>query len=118
MFKDLKTYINHRITLTKYEIVDSTSHMVASAVYALIMAVFGLFLLLLGSIAIGFILGSLFDDNGLGFLAVTGLYFLFMLVGVLFRKKIKLFFTNIAILNSMNALTNQDEDDDEDEKED
>ncbi len=116
MFKDLKTYINNRITLTKYEIVDSTSHMIAAGIYGLIMAVFALFLLLLGSIAIGFILGQVFDNNGLGFLAVTGLYFLFMLLGIVFRKKVKLIFTNIAIESSMNALTNQDDDDDEEEE--
>lgn len=118
MFKDLKTYINNRITLTKYEIVDSTSHMIAAGVYGLIMAVFALFLLLLGSIAIGFILGQVFDNNGIGFLAVTGLYLLFMIVSLLLRNKIKLLLTNIAIEASMNAITNQDDDDDEDEEED
>ena len=88
--------------------------MISSAVYILIMAVLGFFLLLIGSIAAGFLLGKVFDDNGLGFLAITGLYCLFLLIGILFRKKIKLSITNTAVFNSMNALTNQNKDEEED----
>lgn len=113
MFGDLKTYINQRITLTKYEIVDSTSNMLAGGVYVLIIAVSLLFLILLGSIATGFLLGHYFDSYGLGFLAVTGIYFIFLLLCILFRKKLKLFLANVAVENAMNALTNQDDDDDE-----
>ena len=113
MFGDLKTYINQRITLTKYEIVDSTSSMLAGGVYVLIIAVSLLFLVLLGSIAAGFLLGNYFENNGLGFLAVTGIYFLFSAACLVFRKQLKLFLANIAVENAMNALSNQDDDDDE-----
>lgn len=113
MFGDLKTYINQRITLTKYEIVDSTSNMLAGGVYALIIAVSLLFLILLGSIAAGFLLGNYFNNNGLGFLAVTGIYFLFLVFCILFRNKLKTLLANIAVQNAMNALTNDDDDDDE-----
>jgi len=114
MFGDLKTYINQRITLTKYEIVDSTSNMLASGIYALIIAVSVLFLILLGSIALGFIIGSYFENYGLGFLTVTGIYLLFLILCLLFRKNFKVFLANIAVENAMNALTNQDDEDDED----
>ncbi len=114
MFNDLKTYINNRITLTKYDLIDSVSNMLASGIYVLIIAVFALFLLLLGSLALGFILGSYFDDIGLGFLTVTGIYFVVMVLCLLFRKKLKLFLTNIAIENAMEAMSNQDDDDEDD----
>ena len=108
MFNELKVYINNRITLAKYDLVDSLSNMLASGIYILIIAVFGLFLLLLG---------SYFDNTGLGFLIVTGIYFLVMVFCLLFRKKLKLLLTNIAIANAMEAMSNQDDDeDDEDEK--
>jgi len=115
MFGDLKTYINQRITLTKYEIVDSTSNMLAGGVYAIIIALSVLFLVLLGSIAAGFLLGNYFNNNGLGFLAVTGIYFLFLACCLVFRKPLKTFLANIAVENAMNALSNQDDDDDDDE---
>ncbi|WP_322969566.1 phage holin family protein [Faecalibacter sp. LW9] len=116
MFRDLKTYINQRITLAKYDIVDSTSNMLAGGIYVLILAVSLLFLILLGSIAAGFLLGNYFDNNGLGFLAVTGSYFLFLILCIVFRNKLKLMIANIAVQNAMSALIN-DEDDDEDDEE-
>ena len=114
MFNELKVYINNRITLAKYDLVDSLSNMLASGIYILIIAVFSLFILLLGSLALGFILGGYFNDIGLGFLTVTGIYFVVMVLCLLFRKKLKLFLTNIAIENAMEAMSNQDDDDEDD----
>ncbi|GGE96926.1 Putative Holin-X, holin superfamily III [Chishuiella changwenlii] len=116
MFNELKTYINNRITLAKYDLVDSLSSMLAGGIYILIISVFALFLLLLGSLALGFILGSYFDDTGLGFLTVTGIYFMVMVLCILFKKKVKLILTNIAIENAMEAMLNQDDDDDEEDE--
>ena len=116
MFKDLKVYINNRITLAKYDLVESLSNMLAGGIYILIVAVFGLFLLLLGSIAIGFLLGSYFNNVGIGFSIVTGIYFLIMVFCLLFRKKVKLILTNIAITNAMEAMSNQDDDEDDDDE--
>jgi uncharacterized oligopeptide transporter (OPT) family protein len=116
MFKDLKVYINNKITLAKYDLVESLSNMLAGGIYILIVAVFGLFLLLLGSIAAGFLLGSYFNNIGIGFLTVTGIYLLIMIFCLLFRKKVKLLLTNIAIANAMEAMSNLDEDDDEDDE--
>ncbi len=113
MFNELKTYINNRITLAKYDLIDSVSNMLASGIYILIISVFALFLLLLGSFAVGFILGNYFNNIGYGFLTVTGFYFIVMLLCLLFRKKLKLFLTNIAIENAMEAMSNQEDDDDE-----
>ncbi len=111
MFNELKTYINNRIKLTKLDILDSVSHMLASGIYALILGVFFLFLLLLGSLALGFILGSYFDDVGLGFLAITGVHLLVMVLAILFRKRIKLMLVNFAIDNAMEAISKEEEDD-------
>ncbi len=115
MFNDLKVYINNRITLAKYDLVDSLSSMLAGGIYILILAVFGLFLLLLGSLAVGFLLGNYIDNVGLGFLIVTGIYLFVMILCLLFRKKVKLLLTNIAIANAMEAMSNQDDEDDDEE---
>ncbi|WP_349676935.1 hypothetical protein [Empedobacter sp. UBA3239] len=74
-----------------------------------------MFILLLGSLALGFILGGYFNDIGLGFLTVTGIYFLMMVLSILFRKKLKLFLTNIAVENAMEAMSNHDDEDDDEE---
>jgi len=69
-------------------------------------------------LAFGFILGSYFNDTGLGFLTVTGIYLLVMILCVLFRKKLKLFLTNIAIENAMEAMSNHDDDEEDEQDED
>lgn len=114
MFEELKNYINKRITLTKYEIVDFTSNMLAGGLYALIIATSLIFLILLGSIAVGFLLGNYFNNYGFGFLIVTAFYFLFILFVILFRKSIKLFLANIAVESAMSALANHEEEEYED----
>ncbi|MBS7332121.1 MAG: phage holin family protein [Weeksellaceae bacterium] len=113
MFSDLKSYVNQRITLTKYEFVDSMSNMFASGIFAIIVAAAFLFLILLGSLATGFLLGDYFNNYGYGFLAVTGLYFLFLILCLIFRKNLKNLLADIAVESAMNAMSNQDEDDDE-----
>ncbi len=111
MFGDLKNYINKRITLTKYEIVDFTSNMLAGGLYALIIATAVMFLILLGSIALGLLLGRYLNNYGYGFLVITGVYFLFILLLVIFKKQVKLFLTNIAVENAMHALANHEDED-------
>lgn len=113
MFSDIKSYINQRITLTKYEIVDSTSNMFASGIFAIIVATAFLFLVLLGSLAVGFLLGDYFNNYGYGFLAVTGIYFLFLVLCLIFRKNLKNLLADIAVESAMNAMSNQDDDEDE-----
>ena len=115
MFGDLKTYINQRITLTKYEIIDSTSNLFSIGIFILVVSFSLLFLVLLGSITAGFLLGNYFNNVGYGFLAVTGIYFLFLLFCLLFRKKIQEIFADIAVKSAMNALYNDDDNDDEEE---
>jgi len=109
MFEELKNYINKRITLTKYEIVDFTSNMLAGTLYAFIVALALIFFILLGSIATGFLLGNYFNNYGYGFLIVSGIYLLFIVVFFLFRKSIKRFFVDIAVENAMHALSNNDD---------
>lgn len=109
MFNDLKIYINNRISLTKLDILDSVSHMLASGIYALILGMFSMFLILLGSLAIGFTLGSYFDNTGLGFLVITGIHLFVMLLCFLFRKRIKLMLVNFTIANAMEAISKEED---------
>lgn len=113
MFSDAKSYINNRITLTKYEILDSTSSLFASGIFAIILVSAFMFLILLLSLAVGFLLGHYFHNYGYGFLAVTGMYFLFLMGCLLFRKPLKDFLANIAVESAMNAMSNSDDDEDD-----
>lgn len=113
MFDDLKQYINNRIAYAKLEIVDSVSNMISAGVFGIIAGMFVMMILFLGSLAAGFLFGTLFDNFGYGFLAVMGIYLVFLILLFTFRKKIMLLITNKAIEAAMDAIDNSDDDDDE-----
>lgn len=113
MFDDLKQYINNRIAYAKLEIVDSVSNMISAGVFGIIAGMFVMMILFLGSLAAGFLFGTLFDNFGYGFLAVMGIYLVFLILLFVFRKNIMLLITNKAIEAAMDAIDNSDDDEDE-----
>lgn len=115
MFDDLKQYINNRIAYAKLEIVDSVSNMISAGVFGVIVGMFVMMILFIGSLSAGYLFGTWFNDTGLGFLMVMGIYLVFLILLFIFRKKIMLLITNKAIEAAMDAIDNSD-DDEEDEQ--
>lgn len=111
MFDDLKQYINNRIAYTKLEIVDSVSNMISAGVFGVLVGMFIMMILFIGSLSAGYLFGTWFNDTGLGFLMVMGIYVLFLLILFIFRKKIMLLIINKAVEAAMDAIDNSDDDD-------
>ncbi len=114
MFDDLKQYINNRIAYAKLEIVDSVSNMIGAGVYGILVGMFVMMILFIGSLSAGYLFGNWFNDTGLGFLMVMGIYVIFLIILFIFRRKIMLLITNKAVEAAMEAIDNSD-DDEEDE---
>lgn len=114
MFDDLKLYINNRIAYAKLEIVDSVSNMISAGVFGVLVGMMVMMVLFLGSLAAGFLFGTLFDNFGYGFLAVMGVYVVLLIILFLARRKIMTTVTDKVIQAAMDAIDNS-EDDDEDE---
>lgn len=112
MLDDLKQYFNNRIAYAKLEIVDSVSNMIGAGVFGMLVGVFVLMILFIGSLAAGFLLGNWFDDTGLGFLFVMIVYVILLVIFILFRKKIQLVITNKTIEAAMETIDNSDDDED------
>lgn len=115
MFDDLKQYINNRIAYAKLEIVDSVSNMISAGVFGVLVGMLVMMVLFLGSLAAGFLFGTLFDNFGYGFLAVMGVYVLLLLILFVFRKKIMTKVTDRVIEAAMDAIDNSEEDEDDEE---
>jgi len=109
MFDDLKQYINNRIAYAKLEVVDSVSNMVSTGVFGILIGMFAMLILFIGSLAAGFLLGNLFDDLGIGFLVLMGFYVILFVILILNRKKIMLFITNKTVEAAMEAIDNSEE---------
>ncbi|HLV24326.1 MAG TPA: phage holin family protein [Moheibacter sp.] len=115
MFDDLKQYINNRIAYAKLEIVDSVSNMISAGVFGVLVGMFVMMILFIGSLSAGYLFGTWFDNTGLGFLMVMGIYVIFLIILFLFRKRIMLFITDKTVEAAMEAIDNSDdEDQDED----
>jgi len=113
MFEDLKQYFNNRVSIAKLDIVDSVSNIIGSGVYSILVGVFVLMILFIGSLAAGFLIGNLFDNIGMGFLCVMGFYIILLIVFILLRKKITLLITDKAVEAAMDAINNSDDEDEE-----
>jgi sterol desaturase/sphingolipid hydroxylase (fatty acid hydroxylase superfamily) len=110
MFDDLKQYINNRIAYAKLEIVDSVSNMISAGVFGVLVGMLIMMVLFLGSLAAGFLFGTLFDNFGYGFLAVMGVYVFLLIILFLCRRKIMTAVTNKVIEAAFDAIDNSDED--------
>lgn len=108
MIDYLKKYINNRIAYAKLEVVDSVSNMIGAGIFGILVGVFGVMILFIGSMAAAFMLSSWFDDMGTGFLLVMGIYILLLILFILFRRKIILIFTNNVVEAAMEAIDNSE----------
>lgn len=84
--KSLKVYFQTNLELLKLEATERTS-VFSSSLISLLIVGFSLFLLVLFfSISAGFFLARYFHNNFIGFLLVTGFYFLLTMVLLLIRR--------------------------------
>jgi hypothetical protein len=99
-------YVEARTKLFKLEMYEKTAKISASLFSSIVIVVLSSLMLLFGSIALGFYLGSLFNSLGTGFLIVTGIYLILLLPIILFRKN----WIEKTIVNSLiEKLTEKEE---------
>lgn len=80
LFTNIKEYANIRKDLAMLTIVEKTSTAAAGAAAGGILAVLGLFVFFFGSLTLGFYLSEVIGNTWSGFLIVTGLYLIVILI--------------------------------------
>lgn len=81
-------YVSDRITLVKLQAVEKISVAAAAIISGVLLAVFGLFLLIFISITLGFLFSHWLDSYAAGFGIVAGIYLLLILIVIFFGKKL------------------------------
>jgi hypothetical protein len=81
-------YLSARLKLLKLDLYEKTAAVLASLFSSLVIAFLSLVLLLFLSITLGFYLGNILNSNALGFLIVSGIYFLLLLPVIFFSRNI------------------------------
>lgn len=109
MFSYIAKYINNRIAYLKLEIADYVCNIIGSGGFELISSICILMALFMGTLAGGFLLGQWVENIGMGFLITMVIYLLFLIIFILFRKKIILHITNNVIKNAMKTINEAEE---------
>lgn len=102
MFSKIKNYIQNQITLAKLEVVEKLGKVTAAIVFLLIVLLFSLFLFTFLCISGAYFLSIYFESYAYGFLAMSGIFAILLLLFFIFKKGIKNVIVNIVISAAMN----------------
>ncbi len=91
--KEVESYIQNRIDLTKLQIAEDLSRFVSAVAIRLVLYYIAFFVLLFISTAAAYAIGSYLESTVLGFIIIAGFYFIiglvfYLLKGVLVRTPI------------------------------
>jgi hypothetical protein len=86
--KDILEYLEIRLDQVRLHAAENLSRILSNVATIAIIGYLLFFILLFFSIAAGFFFAELFNSNLLGFLTVTGFYFILLLIFLRFRKQI------------------------------
>lgn len=85
----LRKYIDNRIQLIKLELISALANVAAGLISSFLLLGMGLIFLIMFNFALAFYLGSLFENQALGFLIVGFIYvLLFVLYYYFFRNTV------------------------------
>lgn len=86
--KDLQEYIEVRVNLIKLHTAENISRILSQTASFAIIGYLLFFILLFFSFAVGFFLAERFHSNELGFLSVSAIYFIILILFLVVRKRI------------------------------
>lgn len=95
--RHVKEYVEASVKLAKLKAVEKSSAVITNTAAYSVAAILGLFVLLFGSLTLGFALGRWLDSNVWGFLIVTLFYAALAAVVVLAKDKL----IKIPVLNAL-----------------
>ncbi len=107
----LKDYINTKIEMTKLTAAEKSSTVIANLIAGFAVAVFFVLLIIFSGVVLGFGLGEWLGKTWIGFLIVTGLYFLLGIVVWFARGKL----IRLPIMNALIKLLFKNEDTNEED---
>ena len=108
MLGKVKNYIQDQVTLAKLEVVENIGKAAASIAFLVIVAVFALFFFTFLSFAGAYYLAVHFDSVFYGFLAMSGIFLLLLILFFIFKSSIRKLVVNIVIASTVGGNKNED----------
>ncbi len=82
----LKTYIENKIQLAKFELISISANLAAKLISFFVIMVLALTILLMVSVALAYGIGQYFNSIAIGFAIVGGVYLLFFILYIAFAR--------------------------------
>ncbi|MGM5630845.1 phage holin family protein [Apibacter raozihei] len=108
----IKKYVNKRIELLKIELTETISSMISILIYIFIVLTLAMMFLILFSLAIGFLIGALLNNWGLGILIFSLVYLLAFIILIFNYNKIRKYIMHKIIEIQLNAKDEEEDDQD------
>jgi hypothetical protein len=86
--KEIQEYLEIRLDMLRLHTAENISRIISTAAKLAVLGYLLFFILLFASLALGFFIGEKLNSDYLGFLSVSGIYFLLLLLFIAFRRKI------------------------------
>jgi hypothetical protein len=106
--KDIREYIKVQFDLVKLHFAENISRILSRAANIAIILYLTSFILMFGSFSAAFFLSSMLDSNVLGFLCITGFYFLLLFIFLMIRKSLVEKPVIKAVINTIFPKNNND----------
>lgn len=97
LVSDLKAYATSRSDLLNLQIKKTAAELLANIGSSLIVILFAAMVFLFGSFALAYYISEIYNSIFIGFISVTGLYFIFLLIALLLRKSLRNYISNTVI---------------------
>ena len=85
---EAKEYLEIKRELTKLQVIELLSNLIASSIKGIVFSVLGLMILMFFSISMGLWLNEILESNYYGFLLVTGFYAFMFIIIYLIRNSV------------------------------
>jgi len=114
IFKTIKTYLETKYTIARLDVTEKIILVIGLLLQIIIVLMLLSVILFFLSLALANFLGNYWNDTSLGFLTVTGLYILILLIFIIFRKPILINPLNKTLIR---LLLNQHKEETDEEEE-
>lgn len=97
LINDLKDYANSRSALLSMQIKKTAAELLANIGSSIIMILFASMVLLFGSFALAYYISEIYNSIFIGFISVTGIYFILFLITLILRNSIRTYISDTII---------------------
>ena len=103
----LKKYINNRIELLKLDLTETISGLLSIIIFIIIVFSIGMMFLLLASLSLGIMIGSYFNNLGLGILIISCIYLILFIILLTNYSSIRKYIMRRIIEMHLNVKENE-----------